>query len=229
VTAALGAFFRGLNHVVKVAAEAQLRIDRELATGFCGLQLLQPNEHRLSDLTAFLLNPSGAHGQGCTFLEVFIETFEIQGVRPERANCHVRREWPTDAGFLDILVQLGSPQPFAIGIENKPFAGDREAQVKGYCDNLERRFPQQWWFAYLSGNGQPPSDYSIPEARRNQLKAEGRYRTIPFARTLDSREPSIEDWLARCVERCQAERIRWFLRDFLQYIRTNPVFASEPA
>lgn len=137
---------------------------------------------------------------------------------PDRARCRVARE----QGRLDILVEIGFGKPFAIGIENKPWAGDQIKQVERYCDYLEKNFPGQWWFGYLSGSGGPPPDHSICAKMRKDLEDKGQFQTIPFARSHHADEySSIEDWLALSVKECIAERVRWFLRDMQGYVRAK--------
>ncbi|MFZ0494190.1 MAG: PD-(D/E)XK nuclease family protein [Methylocella sp.] len=210
-------FFRVLDSITRIAAVAQRQLDFELATGFSATKLLRPDERQLSDTFACLLDPAEAHGQGGLFLGQFIEMFGISGVPTDRALCHVARE----KGRIDILVEIGSIAPFAIGIENKPWAGDRANQVRCYCHHLAKYFPERWWFGYLSGTGSHPPDHSIEPQMRMGLEAKGRFRTIPFARLGDNSEVSIEDWLMRCAEVCRAERVRWFLRDLLDYVASN--------
>jgi hypothetical protein len=110
-------------------------------------------------------------------------------------------------------------KPFAIGIENKPWADDQIKQVERYCDYLEKTFQGQWWFGYLSGSGGPPP--SICSKMRKDLEDKGKFRTIPFVRSDPANELSIEGWLARCAERRVAERVRWFLRDMRDYVGTT--------
>ena len=41
------------------------------APNFLALSLLSPDENRLSDIIAEMLDPQGAHGQGAAFLTLF--------------------------------------------------------------------------------------------------------------------------------------------------------------
>ena len=149
MTEELATFFGALGNVARVAADAQRQLDRELATSFSATKLFRPNENRLSDIIACLLDPVEAHGQGSRFLDLFVEMFKIPCVTTESTRCRVARE----QARLDILVEIGSSKPFGIGIENKPWAGGRDNQVDDYCDYLERYFPGRWWFGYFSGDG----------------------------------------------------------------------------
>ena len=77
------------------------------------------------------------------------------------------------------------------------------------------------WILYLSGNGNAPE--TLPE------KGKGRERclTMPY-RTRDGKPPSVENWIRRCGEQCEAERVRWFLKDFLEYVEGNFELADRP-
>ena len=116
------------------------------------------------------------------------------------------------------LVEIGPKRPFAISIENKPWAGERPNQVFDYCAYLEKHFNERWWFGYLSGRGFPPPEHSLGKKERKDLEAKGQFRTIPFVSLGPANELSLEDWFARCAEVCIAERVRWFLRDMSDYI-----------
>ena len=213
----LETFFSALENVSRVAAEAQRILDRELAAEFSAIKLLRPDENRLSDSIACLLDPSEAHGQGSLFLDLFVNMFEIPCINTDDARCRVARE----QGRLDILVEIGWRKPFGVGIENKPRAGSRDNQVLDHCVYLQKQFPERWWFAYLSGNGNPPPEHSIKGELRKCHEQKRRFRTIPYVRRDRADEFSVEEWLARCVEVCIAERVKWFLRDLLDYVRRN--------
>ena len=217
MTEGLATFFGALGNIARVAADAQRRLDRELATNFSATKLLQPKEILLSDIIACLFDPAEVHGQGSRFLDLFIKTFEVPCDVTDNTRCRVARE----QGHLDVLVEIGWSKPFAIGIENKPWAGDRRNQIRDYCDYLEKYFSGRWWFGYLSGSGTPPPEHSLKAATREEFEQNGRFRTIPFVRSDRVNDYSIQDWFTRCSEACIAERVRWFLRDLSDYIEPN--------
>jgi hypothetical protein len=224
MTNQLKTFFEALSNLVRASAEAQRQLDRELATGFSATRLLQPKELRISDIIACLLDPNDNHGQGDIFLSLLIDMFDINCSTIDDQRIFVYRE----RANLDVMVEIGSDSStaFAIGLENKPWAGDGNKQVCRYCTYLEARFPGRWWFGYLSGKGLPPSEQSISRKKREEYELAGRFRTIPFARSVPSPfvrsalsgAMSLTDWFERSAEVCVAERVRWFLRDVANYI-----------
>lgn len=224
MTRELVTFFEALGNVVRIGADAQRQLDRQLATDFNATRLLQPNELRLSDIIACLLDPSATHGQGKLFLSRFIEIFEINCPAIDCPAIHDQQIFVyRERANLDIIVEIGSGSStaFAIGIENKPWAVDGNKQVCRYFNYLEKCFPGTWWFGYLSGNGLPPEEHSISKNKREEYELGGRFRTISFAPSVRSPTLSLTDWFERCAEVCIAERVRWFLRDVANYVSND--------
>ena len=111
------------------------------------------------------------------------------------------------------MLQL--PDGLWIGIENKPFAKDEDAQIADYLRDLESR--GQAWMLYFSGDGQDPSNESL---RHLVSSTPRRWLTVPY-RGQTVEQPSIEVWIRQCREKCEAERVRWFLKDLLEYVRKS--------
>ena len=65
-------FFADVNYRVHLAETLQCQLDVRLATGFNVFDLIEPDENKLSDVLAGLLNPKGAHGQGDLFLRLHL-------------------------------------------------------------------------------------------------------------------------------------------------------------
>lgn len=124
----LADIFAGVAYVHK-------RIDTENRKTSSLLNLLDffdISENKMSELTAFLLNPKERHGQGDLYLRHFCNYFcrdEIAGFEP----VHIRCEKSTDQQRrIDILVQVGDTY---LIIENKfRGAADQENQLQHYYD-----------------------------------------------------------------------------------------------
>ena len=210
----LRAFFAGLAPAISVAVEAQRRLDRVAATKFSVFHYFKENENLVSGIFADLLRPDGSHGQGVAFLRLFLEEIDRGGKASIRGSadyvslerCAVYTEYPTFAGRrIDIVLKLDGKW---IGIENKPWAGEQEDQLQHYLKFL------QWQDAeacvlYLSGRG----------GHAGTIKDVDHYLTIPYGRTQEG--PSVAHWVAECHRRCDAENVRWFLKDLLKYIGSN--------
>ena len=221
-------FFAGLRSVVSVGQQAQAELDRRAATAFsvCGSQYWNVQETDLSRIFAALLNPAGTHGQGDRFLRLFHA--ELQGDSESETSrklsgyfsCRdlhlskVHCEYPTDDKTrIDIVLQL--PDNRWIGIENKPWVGEHqikgknEYQTEHYLNYLQRRKKPTAWMLYLSGNGCDP---------RMENRDQKNCLTVPYRRGSDN-SPSVENWVLQCWRECEADRVRWFLKDLLEYIR----------
>jgi hypothetical protein len=55
-------FFFDVRYRVQLAERLQRQLDVRLATGFNVFDLIEPDENKLSDVLADLLNPKGNHG-----------------------------------------------------------------------------------------------------------------------------------------------------------------------
>ena len=216
------AFFAGLTSAVDIASVAQAELDRRAATRFSVFDFFHERETDLSRVFGRLLDPTGSHGQGGRFLDLFLHE-TCRGVHPDRRarfpssgfeRARVQFEYPTDEGRrIDIVVEL--PGHCWIGIENKPWAGEQEQQIAHYLQFLDRKAASsvtgEAWLAYLSGDGRDPE--TLPE------KNEERERCVTMAYRENARgTPSVEEWIRQCLRDCEAERVRWFLKDFLEYL-----------
>jgi PD-(D/E)XK nuclease superfamily len=129
----------------------------------------------------------------------------------KRRLC-IRREDPTLHGrSIDIVLYEGDA---GLGIENKPGLVHQHEQVSDYAGELKRRFGKGWAMIYLSGDGTSPPEESLRFEERAQLLGSGNYLEINYAADLT-------EWLYTCTRACDADKVRWFLRDFHDYVAGN--------
>ncbi|MXW48647.1 MAG: hypothetical protein F4X81_04370 [Gammaproteobacteria bacterium] len=217
--AGLGAFLTGLGAVIEGVKETRARMDRVAATRFSVFWYFKRNENIMSGIFADLLRADGSHGQGGTFLELFLE--EIDRDRGKSACYRVAQDYKARDGCtvetehvipgqrrIDIVVRLGERGEQWLAIENKPWAGEREGQLAAYAAYVHKLDPNACC-VYMSGDGSE-SETITDETR-------GHYRTMSYRDSGSG--PSVEAWIRRCVERCEADRVRWFLMDMLRYIQ----------
>ena len=160
-------------HAVR-AVEREL--DRHLARRFNVFRYLRDDELGLSRIIADLLDPTGEHGQGATYLEAMLQLLEVPprtldfrqvGVETER-RIRVETERGFRDRFIDITVDIPTDAgTFCLAFENKPRADDQREQCSDYLKFLDgevsrsRRLPP----------GLPASP--LPDARRIQSSAGG--------------------------------------------------------
>ena len=145
-----------------------------------------------------LLKPKGTHGQGTTFLELFIEEVKEKNERSynskfklQNFNIHMGvsvspehigriNEDHTEGGSIDILISSSNKQK--IIIENKIYAGDQKAQLIRYS-----KFDKEAPLYYLTlKQNQEPSSNSKGELIEGQ-----NYKRISY-------EKEIINWLENC-------------------------------
>ena len=158
------------------------------------------------------------------FLSKFLDLIEKRAVVPlkgiipalrERLKSRrivVRREQPTyDGRLIDIVVSEGD---IGLAIENKLWAKDQDQQLKDYATYLSRRYSRGWMLLYISGEGAPPASHSLPSDMRQNLLNAGEYLELSYAADL-------VEWLDGCVHMCDADKVRWFLRDLQNFAMTK--------
>jgi len=205
---------------LEIEYRVRKKLNRYLAMDFNVFFLFPINEDTISDIIAFLLNPAESHGQGYSFLKEFLEvlkeknevlnkkleTLEIWNMLSE---VYVIRERTTYTGRrIDIFVKLPG---FVIGIENKPWAGEQVNQLTDYSKFLEEVKEKENLLIYLDGYGR--ESRSIGE-EKELLKKEGKFLEVSYNNFL-------QPWLRRCYNVCKAEKIRMFLKDFINWIDVN--------
>lgn len=220
-------FFASLSPAVDIATRAQAELDRIAATQFSVFGYFRERETDVSRIFADLLNPSGSHGQGDSFLRLFVA--ELIGQENEWSNklrsvlpnvslegCKTHLEFPTkEGGRIDIVLDIPreSENAFRIGIENKPWAIAQKDQIANYLKDLEE-YDENARLLYFSGDGSEPHQEAYGEFYN---KRRSHCLTVPYRRNRKD-YPSLENWIQQCREQCESERVRWFLKDLLEYI-----------
>ena len=221
----LGAFVSGLGPAVDIARRAQEELDRRIATQFSVFDYFHERETDLSRVFGSLLDPYGNHGQGDRFLSLFLHEarkglnsceqrhFPVSGLE----GCVVHLEYPTDKGRrIDIVIELS--QNRWIGIENKPWSGESDRQIEDYLEDLLGRAGSTGsgaaWLIYLSGDGSDPG--TLPDD--TELKS--LCLTMSY-RDSGGNSASAEKWIGECLMECEAEQVRWFLKDLHAYIKRS--------
>jgi len=219
----LEVLFSGLETRLEGAAEYRAKSASLIGADFSVFRFID-YESRFSSILADLLNPTGSHGQGGIFFSKFLDLIENRSVnspigvipatreRLRSRRISVHREQPTHNGrFVDIVVSGGD---IGFGIENKPWAADRIRQLQDYAAYLSSHFRNGWVLLYVSGTGNLPTTQSLPSSERQRLIDEGTYLELSYAADL-------AEWLDACIHTCDADKVRWFLRDFQDFAMTK--------
>ena len=202
-------FAESLQYRIRLLGETRVHTDRLLATRHNVFSYIRPDENRLSDIIRDLLDPRGPHGQSEAFLCEFIAQTCPREINPN--SCNVFRENVTSRieshlRRIDILVDLGD---FGIAIENKPWATDQQDQISDYVAHLERRFTGEFVIVYLTRNGGKPQ--SLASSQCDRLLSTRKLLLWNY-------QGVFRAWLKRCYRECEADVVRFFLRNFIAYI-----------
>jgi PD-(D/E)XK nuclease superfamily len=209
-----------------VIAEAEIRereVNRFHANQFNVFSLIDPDENKLSDILADLLNPRGQHGQGNRFLRLLLEQLGIIGGNVATETVRVEREAPTHGirkyrRRIDILVESA----VIVAIENKIYSLEQYDQVRDYLDHLcvlSNGWKTPATLIYLTPNGRYPE--SLAPEERLAFQAKGHLQCWSYSREL-------RHWLGSCRGECEADKIRHFLADFASYIDSIVKWSQRP-
>ena len=209
----LQVFLTGVGPVVDMATVAQTQLDLVAATRFSVFEYFKENENILSAIFADLMRPDGTHGQGAMFLEHFLEQVN-QGSCGK--NIRARRDYGDLRQFevyteyvirddrrIDIVLRKAGCW---IAIENKPWADERDNQLRDYLAYVHSRDCGSC-VLYLNGKG---VESKIPSDNRAS------YLMIPYRS--EGCAPSVSNWIDECLKSCRADNVRWFLTDLRDYI-----------
>ena len=215
-------FFDELKPRLETARALESELDAQLARRFNVFDYLRTDELGISRVIADLLNPQGNHGQGTTFLKFLLGGLKcpIASEYLDRANVEVEKTIK-DERRLDIYVRIGE---CCLAIENKPYAGDQQDQIKDYLGWLKGQGFKNFVLIYLSPQGEPPSPESVKlPYLKTELDADHSFKIMPYHEAHgDAWEDDFDDyrldytlteWLADCRKNCDVDRLRWFLRD----------------
>lgn len=214
--ARLNHFFSVLREKRKAFADNYAYFAPKLAPRFNSFNFIRPDELKLSEILAMLLNPlpKAVHAQGDLFLRLFFSEININ--YPNTTNIKVGCEVATDrientARRIDIEIDFAGH--FGLAIENKPWANDQDKQLSDYAKQMQCKYSENWCLIYLSGDDSDPNEGSATSAERATWEANDQYRKLNFSH--------IVTWLKNCEAQCQADHVRHFLRDFIGYCQNK--------
>jgi PD-(D/E)XK nuclease superfamily len=211
-------FFSDLGFRLEIQSRTKSQLDRHLASEFNIFEFIEPDENRLSDILAMLLNPQGAHGQKELFLKLFLVRLG-RNSEPSLQDAQVVREALTHtiSSFLRRIDILMTSERFVLALENKVDAREQRDQLKNYHEHIQM-LQEDYCLIFLTPDGRKPESISSDTAS----KLRGEHKLFELSYTKDIRQ-----WLEECRRWCEAEKIRCFLADFIHYINTNLSTQSE--
>ncbi|UCZ56633.1 PD-(D/E)XK nuclease family protein [Desulfurispirillum indicum] len=208
---AIERYFTSIQSALQSSREVRKAYDPAIAFDFSVFDFIPTGENKISEVLAFFLNPSESHAQSDTFLRIFLNSLEQQ--RAQKPHDHVIRvtceKVIENNRRIDLLIEFNSG--YAIAIENKLLAADQLEQIADYSEHLGRAYNNNFLLIYLSPQGADPSVESISEIQLNALRSQGTFLAMSYMQIIEI----VEQW----KNACQAERVRWFLADFHQYLR----------
>ncbi|MFZ7344579.1 PD-(D/E)XK nuclease family protein [Avibacterium volantium] len=184
------------------------------ATSFNPFQFIRNDENGLSEIIAFLLDPSQSHGQQELFLNSLLKYLKLPeylsynnvSVTCEKATFNNRRHDIFIEGFLH------NERQWIISIENKlRYAADQNSQLEDYWKDINRYRPKFSCLVYLSPFKLQPSEKSINTDSWKELIQDNQAKVI-------GAEDLIK-WLEQTP--IVAPNIRAFCQSFIQFLKED--------
>ncbi len=222
------AFLASLEDDVRQGSERLQRYTKENAPLFRAFALLDPKEVVQTRVIAALLDPFGTHGQGDTFLRLFLR--QVKDIAPQKCTIdfaailsrndlreteiereHLTRSIESKQRRIDLVVKL--PKNNIIAIESKARgAKDQIDQLRAYLEHLERIAEDRFLLIYLS-------------SREVDAAQEVAGLLTQYPRTLKAvpYRKFIRSWLDECGRNCRAVPVQGLLNDFNKYLSDEEV------
>ncbi|BCD62892.1 hypothetical protein NitYY0826_C1778 [Nitratiruptor sp. YY08-26] len=201
-------FFQKVLFEYKLYKKVKREIDRYLSTDFNFIDIISPDENKISTLLKILLEPNGIHGQGSLFLELFLKQLKDLSKRDlfcSTESVVIATEKSTDENRrIDIVIEFND---FIIAIENKPWADEQDEQLEAYYNYLERR-KKDFLLIFLAGTKRDP--ISISQKHKNSDN---------FFNT--TYKELLVPWLKECYKNCESQKMKFFVKDFQEWIERN--------
>lgn len=211
----LKSFFDKFSYRYETYLSIKKEMDKKLSSDFSTFDYINNLELGLSNVIAMMLDENGEHGQGEVFLEIFLDFLEKGEENTkiiDRNNFVVEKESSTqDLRRIDILLRNKTT---AIIIENKPYADDQEDQIPDYIKDCKQKgFEiENIYTIYLTSDGKMPQYIS---SERDEIKEiNNKFKNISFIVFKN-------EFLKPCYEKCQSEKFRFFIEDFMNFIDKN--------
>jgi len=198
--------------VQKSFARARSLYASELSGAFCMFDFIAPNEVRLSEILAWLLDPQGSHAQGDIFLRLFCAGQGLTWPMDHAPRAQVTCEHAAEGRRIDILVTC---HDWLLGIENKFGAADQPHQVRDYLSWLQGvRGGRAMHLVYLTPEKSQPTEGSLSAGAYAAATESGLLSLAGYGELART-------WLPECRKHCRSPRVTAFIAEFERYIITR--------
>lgn len=202
----LKSFFDKFSYRYETYLSIKKEMDKKLSSDFNTFDYISNLELGLSNVIAMMLDENGEHGQGRIFLDIFLDLVDTN---IPKNDFDIFTEYSIDKQRrIDILLKN---KEFAILIENKPYADDQKDQIPDYikyCKQKEFNI-KNIYAVYLAPDEKMPQNI---DKNRNEIEEIGdNFKNISFVFFKN-------EFLKPCYEKCESEKFRFFIEDFMNFI-----------
>jgi len=207
-------YFNDVIYFSKIHKQYENELERYTSLIFNVFKYVNVNENKISEIIVDILKPNGEHGQNSLFLDEFLKILELPKINkiPTINTEVLTKQHINSQRRMDILIDWLN---FGVMIENKPRYDDKKDQLKDYAEDLTNKYGKEnFVMVYLSNDGHLPSEISISEHYKQELEDKKQFIHITY-------NNKFRKWIESCINNCQSEKYKWFLRDFLDNTLNN--------
>ena len=146
-----------LLQLTQTICQYESELERETGANFNLMQIMGIGHYEVkthSPILAELLNPKGSHGQGASFLKLFLAQFKITDLDAENATVdlehYIGPVTANSGGKIDILIR--DNEKGVLMIENKIYAEEQDNQILRYHNAFK-----QGHLLFLTLHGDEPT------------------------------------------------------------------------
>jgi len=141
---------------------------------------------------------------------LFLEKFKLEELVEKDVNVDTEY-YIEENRRIDIYITFNKTE-YIIAIENKIWAKDQKDQLEYYNQHLVKKLEEREYILfYLNPYGLSPSEASIDQKAFEDLKKSGNIKIIDYQEDIIN---LVQEW----INICEADRIRFILKDFKQYL-----------
>jgi hypothetical protein len=206
-------FLSGLKATIDTAKEYQKINEQKLALRFNPLtQFFRLNENKFSKILAFFLDAEETHGQGRTFIDLFLKKSNLELKVGTYKTVYVRTEQPTTEGRrIDLYLDFDNRR-YGIAIENKIWARDQRDQLEDYNTFMEGHFREGHCLIYMPPFRREVDELTLSVITRKRLEEEEKFFCFDHSSQTIA---LIELW----IQHCEADNVRVFLKQLHGFIQ----------
>lgn len=208
-------FYDQADKKLKLLEQDRRKYGRKRAPWFNPIDFWSVDERKITEVLAFLLDPSELHEQGDKYLRHFIKKYGLDFfIYNRRDKINVQCNMPTDEGKrIDMVIYKNSFE-MVIAFVNQLGVNNNElqSQLEHYINYLWNRTGDDYCLIYTTPRLKGVSKKSLSYEERRELERSKKFKHLAY-------DEHLIDCIAEFGEMTESERVKSFLKDLEKSMR----------